>query len=576
MHLVGDGRGACLEAIVSRLKLLRQLPQMRGRPLGSLRLIAVSATIPNVDEIGRWLGDGTAVKAYGQEMRPVKVDVSVVGFRFRDNDFLFERSLVSQLPGIVRKYYRGRPMLVFCSSRRLTVDAANQLLKDLGPTYFLPSSHADVDRIRGVASGMTTRPLSHLLSCGIGYHHAGLDAGDRGTVEREFSARVVGCVCTTSSLALGVNLPANLVVILGTSLYQSGRYVDLDSSSVMQMVGRAGRPGLDTAGVAVIMTKTVNVQKYQNISTGNEPVESHLLAQFPEFLNAEISVGSVASAEQGVRWLENSFLFVRATSSPGRYFPGAATAEQVRDAMMERCRATVAELGGASMIEVGDGGRLEPREAGRLMSRLYINFATMRSIVGMPDHGSLPDLIRCLCRSQEMACVRLRRSEKKALNTINASDVGCRHPVTVKSGKRKKVQEDAEKVQVLLNEALSDCPTNELDSGMRNEVEGILSNGRRIAKCMFDYFSSPEVQQLAATANSLKLARSCALRLWDASKHVTRQLGLGIGPKLSKMLVDAGLDSFESILREEARRLEQIVGKRYPFGRYAAARRAAR
>ena len=83
---------------------------------------------------------------------------------------------------------------------------------------------------------------------------------------------------------------------------------------------------------------------------------------------------------------------------------------------------------------------------------------------------------------------------------------------------------------------------------------------------MFDYFSSREVQQLAATANSLKLARSCTLRLWDASRHVTRQLGLGIGPKLSKMLVDAGLDSFDSIMKQPTHQLEQIVGRKYPFG----------
>jgi replicative superfamily II helicase len=33
-----------------------------------------------------------------------------------------------------------------------------------------------------------------------------------------------------------------------------GRFVDIDTSQVLQMIGRAGRPQFDSSGVAVIMT----------------------------------------------------------------------------------------------------------------------------------------------------------------------------------------------------------------------------------------------------------------------------------------------------------------------------------
>ena len=42
----------------------------------------------------------------------------------------------------------------------------------------------------------------------------------------------------------------------------------------MQMLGRAGRPQFDTAGVAVIMTKKENKDKYEKMVSGNEIVES--------------------------------------------------------------------------------------------------------------------------------------------------------------------------------------------------------------------------------------------------------------------------------------------------------------
>ena len=50
IHTVGDGiRGACLEAIITRLKVITST-------LGTkMRLCAASATIQNIDVLGRWL-----------------------------------------------------------------------------------------------------------------------------------------------------------------------------------------------------------------------------------------------------------------------------------------------------------------------------------------------------------------------------------------------------------------------------------------------------------------------------------------------------------------------------------------
>ena len=61
---------------------------------------------------------------------------------------------------------------------------------------------------------------------------------------RHIAAQVL---CTTSTLALGVNLPAHLVVLKGTRRYSSesgvaAGYVEYDKSTCLQMVGRAGRP----------------------------------------------------------------------------------------------------------------------------------------------------------------------------------------------------------------------------------------------------------------------------------------------------------------------------------------------
>ncbi|CAM9204479.1 unnamed protein product [Laminaria digitata] len=70
--------------------------------------------------------------------------------------------------------------------------------------------------------------------------------------------RSLAVLVATTTLALGVNLPARLVVIKGTNHYRGAKgYEELPKSAILQMMGRAGRPGFDSSGVAVVMTSQV-------------------------------------------------------------------------------------------------------------------------------------------------------------------------------------------------------------------------------------------------------------------------------------------------------------------------------
>lgn len=78
-----------------------------------------------------------------------------------------------------------------------------------------------------------------------------------------------------------MNLPAHLVVIMGTQRYSNGKYMEYDVSEALQMVGRAGRPPFDTTGVAVIITKRSVKQRYEArcpSSPPSKPVGSSLQA----------------------------------------------------------------------------------------------------------------------------------------------------------------------------------------------------------------------------------------------------------------------------------------------------------
>ena len=80
----------------------------------------------------------------------------------------------------------------------------------------------------------------------------------------------------TSTLALGVNFPAHLVIVKGTE-YCDGkirRYVDFAITDVLQMMGRAGRPQYDDHGVTLILVQDIKKPFYKKFLYEPFPVES--------------------------------------------------------------------------------------------------------------------------------------------------------------------------------------------------------------------------------------------------------------------------------------------------------------
>lgn len=83
------------------------------------------------------------------------------------------------------------------------------------------------------------KKLAPLIARGMAYHHGGLGYEDRREVETLFLNSDLLVICTTTTLAVGVNLPAHLVIIKGTGYWDFSRgameeYCDLD---VLQMIG---------------------------------------------------------------------------------------------------------------------------------------------------------------------------------------------------------------------------------------------------------------------------------------------------------------------------------------------------
>lgn len=96
------------------------------------------------------------------------------------------------------------------------------------------------------------KTLSKLLRQGIGVHHAGMLPRYRRLVEQLAQAGLLTVICGTDTLGVGINVPIRTVLFTGLAKYDGSRQRVLRTREFLQIAGRAGRAGYDTAGYVVV------------------------------------------------------------------------------------------------------------------------------------------------------------------------------------------------------------------------------------------------------------------------------------------------------------------------------------
>lgn len=182
-----------------------------------------------------------SVFKFGNEMRPVPLDVVVKGYSSSKNAYMFNRKLDGLVYPILAEYSDGKPALCFCAARddvsRLATKLSTECRSNNGTSVFVK----DVDhakRLLDASTQVQNVTLKKCIQSGVGFHSAALSIGDRGIVEELFINKMLPFVATTSTLAMGVNLPAYLVIVKGVQVYRHGHgHVPLDYSTILQMIG---------------------------------------------------------------------------------------------------------------------------------------------------------------------------------------------------------------------------------------------------------------------------------------------------------------------------------------------------
>ncbi|XP_019357136.1 PREDICTED: probable ATP-dependent DNA helicase HFM1 isoform X2 [Gavialis gangeticus] len=205
VHVVKDeSRGATLEVVVSRMKTVQSSVSRNSEnpnTFPSMRFVAVSATIPNAEDIAEWLTDSkkpAVCLKIDENHRPVKLCKVVLGFPCSGNqtEFKFDLTLNYKIASVIQTYSEQKPALVFCATRKGVQQAASVFAKD---AKFIMTTEQR-QRLQRSANSIKDSKLRDLLIYGVAYHHAGMELSDRKIIEGAFTVGDLPVLCFSPGL----------------------------------------------------------------------------------------------------------------------------------------------------------------------------------------------------------------------------------------------------------------------------------------------------------------------------------------------------------------------------------------
>ncbi|XP_063775818.1 helicase POLQ-like isoform X2 [Pseudophryne corroboree] len=277
LHMLNEGsRGAILEITLAKILYTSE----------TTHIIGMSATLNNVAELQQFL----KADYYTDNFRPVELKEYV---KLRDciyevdnkaeNNFTLSRPLnykyssnmlridPDHIIALVTEVIPNYSCLVFCPTKKNCENVAEMICKYLNKSYL---SHREsekkilIEDLKTTGNGTICSVLKRTIPFGIAYHHSGLTSDERKLVEEAYSAGVLCLLTCTSTLAAGVNLPAKRVILRAPYVAKDF----LKRAQYKQMIGRAGRAGIDSSGESILIVQEKDRQMVQELVS--KPLEN--------------------------------------------------------------------------------------------------------------------------------------------------------------------------------------------------------------------------------------------------------------------------------------------------------------
>ena len=303
-------------------------------PLG-IKLVGLSATIGNYREIAEWMAENRGgMETVFHEQRPVELKMWLAIHNhfnplFKEDGGIDQRTWSKAAQEEETSYRVGRYRNLPSNDLLLVIEELKHM--DMLPAiYFIfsrrgcrealqrcsyhefdlttPQEKEAIDRVaaerlaelkdRDEEALFRRMVDARLLRRGLAEHHAGLLPYHKEMVEQLFQRGLIKVVFATETLSLGINMPARAVAVSSFTKFDGVNFSNLTTGELTQLMGRAGRRGIDVIGHGVILKESdVEVGTIYEVAMGPTlVVESKFLPSYNMALNL-LRVYAPAEAE---------------------------------------------------------------------------------------------------------------------------------------------------------------------------------------------------------------------------------------------------------------------------------------
>jgi len=170
----------------------------------------------------------------------------------------------------------GKQAIVFVNTKRSAEKTAEDIFKKIKT-----NSHKLEELSNNILKSISSptkqcHRLSRCIKQGIAFHHAGLVSKQRELIEDSFRYGLIKIICSTPTLAAGLDLPAFRTILKDLKRFGPRGMAYIPVLEYLQMAGRAGRPKYDKFGESIIVSISENDKKklHEKYILG-EPEEIH-------------------------------------------------------------------------------------------------------------------------------------------------------------------------------------------------------------------------------------------------------------------------------------------------------------
>jgi activating signal cointegrator complex subunit 3 len=324
-------------------------------------------------------------------------------------------------------------------------------------------------------------------------------------------------------------------------------------TDVLQMIGRAGRPQFDTEAKAVVLVHEPKKNFYLNFLHSPFPVESSLLSQLHDHVNAEIcSSGTIKCVGDFLDYLSWTFLFRRLLLNPSYYGLQATDSETLNAFLANLVRGVLGDLEVAGLIaHDAETAALRPLALGKIASQYYLKYTTMTVFSERltPDAG-LPQLLEVLAHAREFEELPVRHNEDK-MNAELARAV--RWPVNSAA-----LDDPHTKTHLLLQSHLDRLSLPVSD--YYTDLKSVLDQAIRVLQAMVDTLC--EAGWLSAALQCMTLMQMVVQGRWADDSFLANLPGTAPGSKAAASMAAEGFaSSIPKLLAADKGKLANIMRK---------------